>query len=119
MWGKQKAEVGRAETRPDPCPLSRRELDILRLAAKGLSGREIADVLHLSVKTVESHLQHIYRKLGVRNRVAAVAIAVGECWIEPPEWFRGTRETPDLWGDEEKSGISRVAGGRKCSTIEV
>ncbi len=77
-----------------PSPLRERERDILRLVAQGKLDREIADELHLSRKTVESHLQHIYRKLGVRNRAAAVAIAVGEGWIEPPEWYRDTKGNP-------------------------
>ncbi|NPA91986.1 MAG: helix-turn-helix transcriptional regulator, partial [Chloroflexi bacterium] len=51
-----------------PSPLSERERDILRLVAQGKLDREIADELHLSRKTVESHLQNIYRKLGARNR---------------------------------------------------
>ena len=77
-----------------PSPLSERERDILRLVAQGKLDREIADELHLSRKTVESHLQNIYRKLGARNRAAAVAIAVSEGWIEPPEWYRGTKGNP-------------------------
>ncbi len=77
-----------------PCPLSEREIEILALVAAGKSDQEIADEMHLSRKTVESHLQNIYRKLGVGNRTAAVAIAVGEGWIEPPEWYRGTRGNP-------------------------
>jgi len=77
-----------------PSPLSERERDILRLVAQGKLDREIADELHLSRKTVESHLQNIYRKLGARNRAAAVAIAVSEGWIEPPKWYRGTKGNP-------------------------
>ena len=81
----------RGGRRPSPCPLSQREIEVLALVAAGKSDQEIADELHLSQRTVETHLQHIYRKLGVRNRAAAVAIAVGEGWIEPPGWYRGTK----------------------------
>lgn len=61
------------KARPAPCPLSERELDVLRLAAAGKSDREIVKALDLSPKTVETYLQRIYAKLGVRNQSAAVA----------------------------------------------
>lgn len=49
-------------------PLSRRELDVARLAADGLTNSEIADRLVVSVRTVESHLYQAYAKLGVERR---------------------------------------------------
>ncbi|WP_334172080.1 helix-turn-helix transcriptional regulator [Sinomonas sp.] len=48
--------------------LSRREQDVVDLAVEGLSDRQIADRLHLSVRTVEGHLHRSYAKLGVRSR---------------------------------------------------
>jgi DNA-binding CsgD family transcriptional regulator len=56
-------------------PLSRRELDVLRLMADGQSNQEIAQVLVVALNTVKMHIKHIYRKLNVRNRVQAVAQA--------------------------------------------
>jgi two-component system nitrate/nitrite response regulator NarL len=53
--------------------LSPRELDILRLAADGLSTSEIARDLHVSAATVKTHLQHAFAKLDVSDRAAAVA----------------------------------------------
>ena len=47
--------------------LSDRELEVFRLIGGGLSTRDIADVLHLSVKTVESYQAHIKEKLALRN----------------------------------------------------
>jgi len=53
-------------------PLTDREIDILRLIAKGLSNNEAAGVLGLTRSTVRTHLEHIYQKLDVTNRVEAV-----------------------------------------------
>ena len=54
-------------------PLSRRELDILGLIAQGCSNREAAARLFISEATVKTHVLHIYAKLGVNDRAAAVA----------------------------------------------
>lgn len=51
--------------------LTRRELDVLRLVAEGLTDREVADALFLSVRTVHAHLRSIYAKLAVSSRIAA------------------------------------------------
>jgi DNA-binding CsgD family transcriptional regulator len=56
-------------------PLSRREIDVLRLMAGGQSNQEIAQMLVVALNTVKMHIKHIYRKLGVKNRVQAVAQA--------------------------------------------
>ncbi|MET8051000.1 MULTISPECIES: response regulator transcription factor [unclassified Streptosporangium] len=55
--------------------LSAREREVLVLVAKGTSNREIAAVLFISEATVKTHLTHIYGKLGVKDRAAAVAVA--------------------------------------------
>jgi non-specific serine/threonine protein kinase len=55
--------------------LSTREAQVLRLAADGLADAEIAKALHLSRRTVGNHLSSAYRKLGVRNRTAAIRAA--------------------------------------------
>ena len=54
-----------------PAGLTAREVEVLRLAAVGLSDAEVADQLVLSVRTVNGHLRSVYRKLGVRSRAAA------------------------------------------------
>ncbi|HWM37212.1 MAG TPA: response regulator transcription factor [Streptomyces sp.] len=66
--------VSRMRT-PDSRPLSSREREVLRLVAKGRPNREIAVGLFISEATVKTHLTHIYAKLGVNDRAAAVAAA--------------------------------------------
>jgi DNA-binding NarL/FixJ family response regulator len=56
--------------------LSERELDVLRLVAKGRSNKEIASAIHVSPATVKTHLIHIFRKLDVNDRTAAVTVAL-------------------------------------------
>ncbi|MFE2099856.1 MULTISPECIES: response regulator transcription factor [unclassified Streptomyces] len=56
-------------------PLSTREREVLTLVAKGTSNREIARELFISEATVKTHLTHLYTKLGVKDRAAAVAVA--------------------------------------------
>jgi PAS domain S-box-containing protein len=57
-------------------PLSARELEVLRLAGEGRSGPQIAQDLFISPTTVKTHFEHIYEKLGVSDRSAAVAHAL-------------------------------------------
>jgi ATP/maltotriose-dependent transcriptional regulator MalT len=59
-----------------PDELTPRERDVLRLLAAGLSNRQIAEELVVTVNTVERHLVNIYDKLGVRGRSAATAYAL-------------------------------------------
>ncbi|WP_055624364.1 response regulator transcription factor [Streptomyces sp. JHA19] len=61
-------------------PLSAREREVLALVARGTSNREIARELFISEATVKTHLTHLYAKLGVNDRAAAVATAY-ECGI--------------------------------------
>lgn len=63
----------RTPARPDES-LSAREREVLALVAKGTSNREIARVLFISEATVKTHLTHIYAKLDVKDRAAAVAV---------------------------------------------
>jgi DNA-binding NarL/FixJ family response regulator len=59
-----------------PGGLSRREVDVLQLAAKGFTTKEIADRLNISTKTADHHIQHIYTKIGVSTRAAAALWAM-------------------------------------------
>ncbi|WP_329570155.1 response regulator transcription factor [Streptomyces sp. NBC_01003] len=65
----------RTPAAPADEPLSAREREVLALVAKGTSNKEIARVLFISEATVKTHLTHVYGKLGVKDRAAAVAVA--------------------------------------------
>jgi len=56
-------------------PLTRRQVELLRLLDSGLSNQQIADRAHVTVSTVKGHLQKLYAKLGVSSRAAALARA--------------------------------------------
>jgi len=61
--------------------LSASQVAILRLISRGHSNREIAAEVHLSENTVKTHVQEIFRKLGVRNRVEAAILAGKSGWL--------------------------------------
>jgi DNA-binding NarL/FixJ family response regulator len=61
--------------------LGDREMEVLFLAGKSLSNREIADSLGLSLHTIESHMRHIFSKLQVTSRTEAILRAIKEGWI--------------------------------------
>jgi DNA-binding CsgD family transcriptional regulator len=69
------AEQQTAQDRTATAGLSPRELEVLRLLAAGRSNREIAELLYLSVRTVERHITNLYAKLGVHGRSEAIAFA--------------------------------------------
>ena len=58
-----------------PDRLTRKELEVLRMVASGLSNREVAERLAISLNTVERHINHLFDKTKVENRVALVNYA--------------------------------------------
>jgi HD-GYP domain-containing protein (c-di-GMP phosphodiesterase class II) len=62
--------------REGPAGLTAREVQVLRLVARGLSNRAIAQQLVISPKTVGNHIEHVYAKIGARNRAAAGLFAM-------------------------------------------
>jgi HD-GYP domain-containing protein (c-di-GMP phosphodiesterase class II) len=72
--GEPRANAGRRQ--PHPGGLTRREVDVLRLAARGLTTREIAGRLTISPKTADHHIQHIYGKIGTSTRAGAALWAM-------------------------------------------
>ena len=61
--------------------LSDREIEVLKLATRGLSNQEIAEKLCLSLRTVQAHLGHIFNKLEVSSRTEAVVRGLKVGWI--------------------------------------
>jgi HD-GYP domain-containing protein (c-di-GMP phosphodiesterase class II)/DNA-binding CsgD family transcriptional regulator len=80
------AAAGLARPRPraigHPAGLSEREMDVLRLVARGLSNRAIAARLAVSPRTAEHHVQHIYTKIGASSRAAAALFAMEHDLLE-------------------------------------
>jgi DNA-binding NarL/FixJ family response regulator len=70
--------------RDRPAGLTAREVDVLRLLARGLSSKQIAAELVISPKTARNHIEHIYTKTGATNRVAASAFATRHGLIGAP-----------------------------------
>ncbi len=71
----------RPEGEPTVELLSERELEVLKLAAKGLSNRDIAEQLFLSIRTVQAHLGNIFNKLDVGSRTEAILYGLKKGWF--------------------------------------
>lgn len=76
-----KAKASGEEELPSFLPLSDREMEVLRLSAKGVSNKGIADTLFLSNRTVQSHLSNIFKKLAVASRTEAVLFGLKRGWF--------------------------------------
>jgi DNA-binding CsgD family transcriptional regulator len=76
------APAGRG--RPLPAGLTEREAEVLQLISLGLTNREVAERLVLGVRTIDSHVATVYRKVGVRRRADAVTFAVANGLVDLP-----------------------------------
>ena len=73
----------RVRHRPSlPCGLTPREAEVLVLLARGLSNKQMAGRLSVSVSTVSSHVEHVYAKIGVSTRGAAAMFAMGRGLVD-------------------------------------
>ncbi len=89
--------VGEVLLEPGGESLSEREMEVLTLVASGYKNQEIAGLLHISPATVKTHLNHIYAKMGVRNRTTAVTKALS-CGLLSPENLTSENENPSSGG---------------------
>ena len=64
-------------------PLTPREQEVLKLIAEAYTNRQIAEILNVAEKTVESHRGNLLRKLGMRDRVELVRYAIRRGLVEP------------------------------------
>ena len=74
-------QAGHPDEQSESAQLSDRELEVLRLAAKGMSNRDIARDLNLSQRTIQAHLSTIFTKMEVGSRTEAVVQALREGWL--------------------------------------
>ena len=65
-------------------PLTDRERDVLQWLVRGLSSKEVAQTLNISVRTVETHRANLMHKLGVKSVAVLIQVAIREGMIEPP-----------------------------------
>lgn len=72
------------DIKPNLDDFSSREREVLACLARGLSDRDIARALFISVRTVQTHLVHIYAKLGVHSRIEAALVAIRAGWFPRP-----------------------------------
>ena len=77
-------DVAAATPRAHRTDLTRRELEVLRLIAQGMSNRQIASELSVAEKTVKTHVSSVLSKLGVADRTQAALMAVREGWVQDP-----------------------------------
>jgi DNA-binding CsgD family transcriptional regulator len=59
-----------------PSGLTAREIDVIRLLARGLQTKQMARELGISIKTADNHIQNVYSKIGVSTRAAAAVFAM-------------------------------------------
>ncbi|HEX8732298.1 MAG TPA: response regulator transcription factor, partial [Ktedonobacterales bacterium] len=86
----QQLAAERRSMTEERAPLSEREMEVLREAARGLPNKDIARRLSLSVRTVHTHLGNIFSKLGVGSRTEAVLLALRNGWINLEDTHRDT-----------------------------
>jgi len=62
-------------------PLTEREIEVLKMAARGVSNKDIADQLYLSNRTIQTHLSNIFKKLSVGSRTEAILYGLKRGWF--------------------------------------
>ena len=99
---------------PANTELSEREVEILQLLATGLSNKEIASQLYLSVNTVKVHLRNIFAKLGVQSRTEATLVAIQRGYVNvpgattPASSEAGGTTVPNAEAATDRSGVPQA-----------
>jgi DNA-binding CsgD family transcriptional regulator len=103
-------QVLRHEELPAAKDLTRREMEILRLVAEGLSNQQIAARIGVGTATVVTHVRNVFAKLGVGNRVEATLYALEQGWtsLERTATARGWRKRSSRASDGTPGRKSRV-----------
>ena len=78
--------------------LTKQESAVLALVAQGRRNSEIARELYISLRTVESHLYHIFQKLDVSSRTEAAIYALKSGWLSQPEFSGNTGDSEGSTG---------------------
>jgi len=76
------AKKGDEISQRNPKNLTRREVQILQLVCEGLTNKQIADGLFISVRTVDAHKNHIMQKLGLKNTAELVKFAIKHGYVK-------------------------------------
>ena len=84
--------------------LTEREKELLQLVATGVTNREVAQRLSISVNTVKVHLRNVYTKLGAESRTEATMVAAREGWIAV-EGLEPESERELVEGEDSSSGV--------------
>lgn len=87
-------------TAPELARLTEREMDMFKLLVRGCRNEDIARILTLGESTVKSHVQHLYQKLGVRDRVQVVIYAYENGLVQPGQAAESPARTRESsrWG---------------------
>ena len=67
---------------PAPCPLTSRELEVVRVLARGWTNAQIARELNVTEDTVKFHVHNIFRKLDVASRTEGTLVGIRHGWVE-------------------------------------
>ena len=84
MLASSRPRPASSEERPAET-LTQREMEVLRIAARGKANKDIAKELVMSVRTVQAHLSNIFNKLGVGSRTEAVVYCLKKGWLRPED----------------------------------
>jgi len=84
MLASSRPRPASSEERPAEV-LTQREMEVLRIAARGKANKDIARELGMSVRTVQAHLSNIFNKLGVGSRTEAVVYCLKKGWLRPED----------------------------------